>query len=345
MGSSFKISYAQDMSLFQNLWVKTWMCILVFLILICPILLSPYQLSILNEMGIAVIGALGLNLLTGYTGQISLGHGAFLAIGAYTSALLTGKLGISFFLSLPLAGLTAAGLGMIVGIPSLRLKGLYLALGTLAFGFIVEYIIFHWDLTQGDMGMAVKRIRIGDFIIKTERQFFYLIMIFSGLATLFAKNIVRTKIGRSFIAIRDRDIVAEVMGIPLAKYKVMAFGVSSFYAGVAGCLMAHYQRWIVPGSFDITLSIAYIAMIILGGLGTIPGSIFGAILITGIPYAIIYLTDLFKDSYPALSGLIVDFKLGIFGLIIVLTLLFEPLGLFGIYNRIKVYWKTWPFKY
>jgi branched-chain amino acid transport system permease protein len=308
-------------------------------------LLSPYQLSILNEMGIAVIGALGLNLLTGYTGQISLGHGAFLAIGAYTSALLTGKLGISFFLSLPLAGLTAAGLGMIVGIPSLRLKGLYLALGTLAFGLIMEYIIFHWDLTQGDMGMAVNRIRIGDFIIRTERQFFYLIIIFSGLAILIAKNIVRTKLGRSFIAIRDRDIVAEVMGIPLAKYKVMAFGISSFYAGVAGCLMAHYQQWIVPGSFDITLSIAYIAMIILGGLGTILGSIFGAILITGIPYAIIYLTDLFKDNYPALSGLIVDFKLGIFGLVIVLTLLFEPLGLFGIYVRIKVYWKTWPFKY
>ena len=135
------------------------------------------------------------------------------------------------------------------------------------------------------------------------------------------------------------------MGIPLAKYKVMAFGISSFYAGIAGCLLAHYQRWIVPGSFDLSLSIAYIAMIILGGMGTILGSILGAMLITGIPHGIVYLTDLFKESYPALSGLIVDFKLGIFGLVVVLALLFEPQGLAGVYRRIKVYWKTWPFKY
>ena len=345
MGENFKVSYREDIALFQTLWVKVWLGILILLLLIAPYLLSRYQLSILIEMGIAVIGALGLNLLTGYTGQISLGHGAFLAIGAYTSGLLTGKLGLPFFLSLPLSGLMAAGLGLIVGIPSLRLKGLYLALGTLAFGFIVEYIIFHWDLTQGDMGMAVKRVRLGDFTIKTEKAYFYFVMIFAAGAAICAKNLVRSKIGRCFVAIRDRDIAAEAMGIPLAKYKIMAFGISAFYAGIAGCLMAHYQRWIVPGSFDISLSIAYIAMIILGGLGTILGSVLGAILITGIPHWITSLTDVFKESYPALSGLIVDFKLGIFGLIIVLTLLFEPQGLFGIYRRVKLYWKTWPYKY
>ena len=345
MSGKFKISYRKDMALFQTLWAKVWLGVFVCCMIVSPFFMTRYQLSILNEMGIATIGALGLNLLTGYTGQISLGHGAFLAIGAYTTALLTGKLGIPFFLSLALSGLMAATLGMIVGIPSLRLKGLYLALGTLAFGFIVEYIIFHWDLTQGDMGMAVKRIGIGGFTIKTQQHYFYLIMSFAALAAICAKNLVRTKIGRNFIAIRDRDTAAEAMGIRLAKYKVMAFAVSSFYAGVAGCLMAHYQKWIVPGSFDISLSIAYIAMIILGGLGSILGSIMGAILITGIPHFIIYLTDFFKESYPALSGVIVDFKLGIFGLIIVVTLLFEPQGLFGIYRRAKVYWKTWPFKY
>jgi branched-chain amino acid transport system permease protein len=345
MARKFKTSYQEDLALFQNLWVKVWLALLLALLMLCPQVLSRYQLSILNEMGIAAIGALGLNLLTGYTGQISLGHGAFVAIGAYTSALLTGRLDLPFWLSLPLSGLMAAGLGMIVGIPSLRLKGLYLALGTLAFGFIVEYVLFHWDLTQGDMGMAVKRISLFHFTIRTEEEFFYLIAGFAVLASIVAKNIARSKIGRSFVAIRDRDIAAEAMGIPLARYKVMAFGISSFYAGVAGCLMAHYQKWIVPGSFDITLSIAYIAMIILGGLGSILGSILGAILITGIPHGIVYLTDFFKGTYPAVSGLIVDFKLGIFGLIIVLTLLFEPHGLFGIYRRVKVYWKTWPYKY
>lgn len=345
MGGNFKVSYKADMALFQNLWVKYWLVIFIVIMILAPFYVSRYQLSILNEIGIAVIGALGLNLLTGYTGQISIGHGAFVGIGAYTTALLTSKLGLPFLISLPLSGLMAAMLGMIVGIPSLRLKGLYLALGTLAFGFIVEYILYHWNLTQGDMGMAVPKISFGGFTIRTERQFYFLIMAAAAIAAIFAKNIARTKIGRCFVAIRDRDIAAEAMGIPLAKYKVMAFAISAFYAGVAGCLMAHYQKWIVPGSFDLSLSIAYIAMIIMGGLGTILGSILGAILITGIPHGIIYLTDVFKESYPALSGLIVDFKLGIFGLIIVLTLLFEPRGLFGIYQRIKVYWKTWPFKY
>ncbi|MFH1350599.1 MAG: branched-chain amino acid ABC transporter permease [Pseudomonadota bacterium] len=345
MGRNFRVTYKEDMALFQNLWVKVWLIIMFVLLVISPFFLDRYQLSILNEMGIATIGAIGLNILIGYTGQISLGHGAFLAIGAYTSGLLTGHLGFNFFLSLPLSGLMAALLGLVIGIPSLRLKGLYLALGTLAFSFIVEYVLLHWDLTQGDLGMAVGTIKLGDFEIKTQRQFFYLIAAFAVLAALCAKNLVRTKIGRSFIAIRDRDIAAEAMGIPLAKYKIMAFGISSFYAGVAGCLTAHYNRWIVPGSFDISLSIAYIAMIIMGGLGTILGSILGAILITGIPHGIVYLVDMLKESYPALSGFIMDFKLGIFGLVIVITLLFEPQGLFGIYRRVKVYWKTWPFKY
>jgi len=345
MGSTFKTSYTSDMALFQTLWVKAWLGILILAMIIVPFFLSRYQLSILNEMGIAIIAALGLNLLIGFTGQISLGHGAFVAIGAYTSALLTSSLNVPFILSLPCSGLMAALLGLFVGIPSLRLKGLYLALGTLAFGFIIEYILFHWDLTQGDMGMGVKRISFGDVVIRTERAFFYMIITIATLSVVCAKNIARTKIGRSFVAIRDRDMAAEAMGIPLAKYKIMAFAISAFYAGVAGCLLAHYQQWIVPGSFDLSLSIAYIAMIVLGGLGTVLGSVFGAILITGIPHAIVFLTDLFKDIYPALSGLIVDIKLGIFGLIIVLTLLVEPKGMVGIYNRIKVYFKTWPYKY
>jgi len=342
---NFKVTYEEDLALFQTLWVKVWLCILIFLMLVAPLFLSRYSLSILNEMGIAAIGAIGLNLLIGYTGQISLGHAAFLAIGAYASGLLTGKAGLPFLLSLPLSGIAAAALGMIVGIPSLRLKGLYLALGTLAFGFIVEYILFHWDLTQGNKGMPVPRASLAGLVISTQTQYYYLIMTCAVLATLISKNLVRTKIGRNLIAIRDRDIAAEALGINLAKYKLMAFGVSSFYAGVAGCLMAHYQRWIVPGNFDLSLSIAYIAMIILGGLGTILGSILGAILITGIPHAITFVTDLLRETLPALSKVIVDLKMGIFGLIIVLTLLFEPSGLFGIYRRVKLYWKTWPYKY
>jgi branched-chain amino acid transport system permease protein len=343
--ANYKVNYREDTALLQNLWVKTWLGIFIAAMLLVPLVLSRYELSILIEMGIAVIGALGLNLLIGFTGQISLGQGAFVAIGAYTSGLLAGTVGLPFLITLPLSGLMAALLSLIVGVPSLRLKGLYLALGTLAFGFIVEYVIFHWDLTRGDLGMAVPKIGMAGFLIETERHFFYLIMFFAAVATLAAKNIARTKIGRSFVAIRDRDTAAEAMGISLTKYKIMAFAVCAFYAGVAGSLMAYYQKWIVPGNFDVSLSVAYIAMIVLGGVGTVLGSILGAILITGIPHGIVYLTDSLRSSYPNLSNLVVDLKLGIFGLIIVLTLLFEPQGLVGIYRRVKIYWKTWPFKY
>jgi len=345
MGRKFKTSYQQDSALFQNLWVKSWLAIAIVVLCVLPFVLKPYELSIMNGIGIAVIGALGLNLLTGYTGQISLCHGALVGIGAYSTALLSANLGLHFLVSLPLSGLMAAALGLIVGVPSLRLKGLYLALGTLAFGFIFEYVILHWNLTQGEMGLAVPRIQFASFVVETERHFYFLILITAALATLAAKNIARSKIGRCFVAIRDRDIAAEAMGISLTKYKIMAFGISAFYAGLAGCLLAHYQQWIVPGNFDLMLSISYIAMIIMGGLGTVLGSILGAGLITLIPHGIVYLTDAFKDVWPGLSGLIVSFKLGVFGLVIVGTLLFEPRGLFGIYQRIKVYWKTWPFKY
>ncbi|KPK29416.1 MAG: hypothetical protein AMK69_06635 [Nitrospira bacterium SG8_3] len=345
MGSKFKVTYKEDMALFQNRWVKVWCVIFILLLITFPFFLSRYPLSILIEMNIAVIGAIGLGLLSGYAGQISMGHGAFLAIGAYTSALITGKLGVPFIISLPLSGLFAALIGMIVGIPSLRLKGLYLALATVAFHLIVEYILHHWDLTQGDMGMAVEGAAIGGYQFATEQQYFYLTMIITVLAVLCAKNIVRSKFGRSFMAIRDRDIAAEALGIDLAKYKVIAFGVSAFYAGVAGCLTAHYQKWIVPGGFDLFLSLAYIAMIIIGGVGTILGCVFGAVLITGIPHVLVYIIDFMKAIYPGAGEFIMDIKAGIFGAIIVLILLFQPEGLFGIYRRTKIYWKTWPFKF
>lgn len=345
MMRNFKVSYREDMALLQSGWQKMWLGVLFLLLIGVPPFLGRYQLSILNEINIAVIGALGLNLLIGYTGQLSLAHGAFVAIGAYASGLLTGELGVPFVLSLPLSGLIAAGLGLVVGIPSLRLKGLYLALGTLAFGFVIEYILQHWELTKGDLGMAVGKIQIGSWLISSQLEYFYFFLAVVVFSVLVTNNLVRSKIGRSLIAIRDRDIAAEAMGIPIAKYKITAFALSAFYAGIAGCLAAHYNRWIVPSSFDISLTICAIAIIIVGGLGTIPGTILGAVLITGIPHAIVYMIDILRDNYPALSGFIVDFKLGIFGLVIIGTLLFEPRGLYGIYQRIKVYWKTWPFKY
>jgi len=345
MVRNFKVSYREDMALLQNRWQKGWLGILILALIFVPLFLNRYHLSILNEISIVLIGALGLNLIIGFTGQLSLAHGAFVAIGAYSSGLLTGNLAIPFLISLPLSGLIAAGLGLIIGIPALRLKGLYLALGTMAFGFVIEYILQHWDLTQGDLGMGVKQISIGAWTIKTQLQYYYFFAVLACLFVLITSNLVRSKIGRSFIAIRDRDTAAEAMGIPIAKYKIIAFSLSAFYAGCSGCLLAHYNRWLVPSSFGISLTITVIAVIIVGGLGTVLGTVLGAILITSIPHIIVYFVDIVQNSYPALSGVVVEIKLGIFGLVIIGTLLFEPAGLVGIYQRLKVYWKTWPFKY
>jgi branched-chain amino acid transport system permease protein len=345
MVRNFKISYREDMALLQNRWQKSWLAILFLALIVVPLLATRYQLSIFNEISIAIIGALGLNLIIGYTGQLSLAHGAFVAIGAYSTALLTGKLGVPFLISLPLSGLIAAAVSLLIGVPALRLRGLYLALGTLAFAFVIEYVLQHWELTQGDLGMRVPPITIGGWVVSSERHFFYLVIVFAVLMVLCTKNLVRGKIGRCFVAIRDRDIAAEAMGIPLARYKMAAFCLSAFYAGIAGCFLAHYNRWIVPGSFGITMTISVIAMIIVGGLGTVLGAVLGAILITIIPHLIVLVVDHLKDLYPALSSFMVSFKLGIFGLVIIGTLLFEPKGLVGIYQRIRIYWKTWPFRY
>jgi len=345
MNRNFKVSYREDIALLQTKWHSLWLTILVLCLLMIPPFLSRYQLSILNEISIALIGALGLNLIIGFTGQLSLAHAAFVSIGAYSSALITGNLGLPFLVSLPISGLVAAALGLIVGIPSLRLKHLYLALGTMAFAMIVEYVLQHWDLTHGDLGMAAKPIIIGGWTTNSQLEYFYFLGGLAFIAVLVTKNIVRSKIGRSFIAIRDRDTAAEAMGIPTARYKLLAFTLSAFYAGMSGCLYAHFNRWIVPSSFDIGLTISGFAIIIVGGLGTVLGTVLGAVLITGIPHLIVYLVDVIKDVYPALSGLVIQIKLGIFGLVIIATLLFEPMGLVGIYQRMKVYWKTWPFKY
>lgn len=345
MVRNFKVNYREDMALLQSQWQKFWLGVLVLALIFVPLVLDRYQLSILNEISIVLIGALGLNLLIGYTGQLSLAHGAFVAIGAYASGLLTGNLAIPFIVSLPLSGLIAAGLGLIIGIPSLRLKGLYLALGTIAFSFVIEYILQHWDLTQGDLGMGVKHISFGAWKIKTQLQYYYFLGGFAVVSVLVTNNLVRSKIGRSFIAIRDRDTAAEAMGIPTIKYKIIAFSLSAFFAGISGCLTAHYNKWLVPSSFDLSLTISVFAVIIVGGLGSVLGTVLGSVLITGIPHGIVYFVDILQDSYPSLGGLVAEIKLGIFGLVIILTLLFEPAGLVGIYRRLRVYWKTWPFTY
>jgi branched-chain amino acid transport system permease protein len=342
----FKTSYAADMAIFETSFSRGATLLFLAFLLVVPTFSSHYVLDILTRSGIAVIAAVGLNILTGFTGQISLGNAAFLAVGAYATADLAGKLGLPFPIVIPLAGIVTAMVGMVFGIPSLRLKGLYLAMATLAAHFIVEFTASHWDaMTGGVNGISVPAASLGPLVLESDRQLFYLVLPIAVGLVLFARNLFRTKVGKAFIAIRDQDISAEVMGVRVFRYKLLSFAVSSFYVGVAGSLLAYQARIISPENFPITLAIDQLAMIIIGGLGSVQGSIFGAIFITVLPEVLRTITGWLSGPFPQLIQLFASLKMGVFGLIIVLFLMFEPDGLAARWHYIKSYWKLYPFSY
>jgi branched-chain amino acid transport system permease protein len=342
----FRTSYAADMAIFDaplSRWATV--AFLGALALVPPIATS-YWLDVLNRVAIASIAALGLNILTGFTGQISLGNAAFLAVGAYTTAAMAGKAGLPFAMTIPLAGVATALVGMVFGVPSLRLKGLYLAMATLAAHFIVEFTAVHWEsFTGGVNGTSVPAASLGPLSLDDDRKLFYLVVpVAAGLA-LFAKNLFRTRVGKAFIAIRDQDISAEVMGVRVFRYKLLAFGVSSFYVGVAGALTAYQARIISPENFPITLAIDQLGMIIIGGLGSIQGSIFGAVFITLLPELLRLASGALAGAWPQMTQLFAPLRTGVFGLVIVLFLIFEPDGLAARWRLVKAYWKLYPFSY
>jgi branched-chain amino acid transport system permease protein len=342
----FKESYIRDEEIFQSRFVKFWLALLFLFLILFPLAADAYMLYVANMIGFAVIGAVGLNLLTGFTGQISLGHAAFLGVGGYTSAILMTKLGLSFWLALPCAGLAAALAGLVIGIPSLRVKGLYLCIATLAAQFIFEFIFIHWEgMTQGVRGINVPSPKLGSFILNTEKRFYFLTVVMVILAVGYARNLVRSRVGRAFVAIRDRDLAAEIMGINLFRYKLIAFAISSFYAGIAGALWVSFIRIVSPEHFPFHLSIQYLAMIIVGGLGSVIGSIFGAVFMTLVPELLNVLSGILQEAFGGTTQLVVPLKEVVFGLLIVVFLMFEPLGLAEIWRRIKSFFLLWPFSY
>ena len=342
----FKESYLEDEKIFQTYWVKFWLFILLLILLVLPLYTNAYVLYVANIIGFAIIGAVGLNILTGFTGQISLGHAAFIGVGGYATAILVTRLGIPFWIAMPMAGFVAAATGMFIGIPSLRVKGLYLVIATLAAQFILEYVFVHWEsMTHGIRGINVPAPSFMGFVFDTEDKFYYLTLAMVLLAVGFARNVVRSKWGRAFVAIRDRDLAAEIMGINLFRYKLVAFGLSSFYAGIAGALWVSFMKVVTPEHFPFSLSIQYLAMVIVGGLGSILGSIFGAVFMTLVPELLNVLTSLAKSWVPGLEHVFLPMKDVIFGVLIVSFLIFEPHGLAEIWHRIKNFFNLWPFSY
>ena len=342
----FKESYIRDEEIFRSYFVKLWLALLLLLLLAFPFLANPYLLYLANLIGFAVIAAVGLNLLTGFTGQISLGHAAFAGVGGYTLAVLMTRFGFSFWLALPCAGLTAAAMGLLIGIPSVRVKGLYLCIATLAAQFIFEFIFMHWEsVTRGIRGINVPAPTLGALTLDTEKEFYFLTLLMVVLAVGYARNLVRSRVGRAFVAIRDRDLAAEIIGINLFRYKLTAFAISSFYAGIAGALWVSFMRIVSPDHFPFQLSIQYLAMVIVGGMGSVLGSIFGAVFMTLVPEILNVLSGMLKNVFPGSMQLFIPMKEVVFGGLIVGFLIFEPLGLAEIWRRIKVFFRLWPFSY
>jgi branched-chain amino acid transport system permease protein len=319
-------------------------------IAIVPLTLGEYPLSLINLCLIAVVGALGLNILLGYTGQISIGQGAFMSVGAYTAANLIVRLGLPFWITIPAGGLMAALIGTLVGVPSLRIKGIYLAIATLAAQLIIEWTINHVTWISGGVQSSIEIPRPSFFgmPLASEAEIYLFLMFFVVLAIVATLNLVRSRIGRAFIAVRDQDIAAEIIGINIFRYKLYAFAISSFYAGVAGALESYYLGIANYEQFQIDVSIDYLAMVIIGGLGSVLGSIFGAVFVTLLPIATRWLLDGFGGlflSQANLDKLVPQLRLVIFGGLIIFFLVVEPDGLARLWRNIRNYFRLWPFSY
>ena len=341
----YHTTYRADLALRHTRVEYVRLVLALAVVVALPFYVSPFWLHVLDQIGIAVIGAIGLNILVGYTGQISLGQGGFLAVGAYSAGVVATKSDLSPIVGVLVAVLVTAAVGAFFGLPALRLKGLYLAIATLASQQIIVWVITHWDfLTGGVDALVLEPATVFGWTPTGDFEWYWVIVSFAALATITATNLFRTSVGRAFVAIRDHDIAAEVIGVDPARYKVLAFAVSSAFVGLAGALTAYWTQILTWERFTLDVSILYLAMIIVGGLGSISGSIYGAAFMSAIP-AYLDQLSLRVSADSILATDLPAIKLLIFGLTIVLFLIFEPRGLARIWQRARDYFRLWPFRY
>ena len=342
----FHTRYESDMGLRPRPAQRIRLAILAAAVLVFPFLAGPYWLDLANQVAIATVGAIGLNILVGYTGQISLGQGAFMGVGAYAAGLLTLNLGLPWGVSIALACVITAAVGTFFGLPSLRLKGLYLAIATLAAQQIVQWAMVHWTaLTGGTEAIVLPSPRLFGVRLNTAFNFYWIAVLAAAATALFAANLFRTRAGRAFVAVRDQDIAASVIGVDVFRTKLLAFATSSFFVGLAGALIAFYRTIITWERFTLEVSIVYLAMIIVGGLGSIRGSFLGAALITLLPALIANAGRALQDTAPQVAGLLPYAQQAVFGIVIILFLIFEPRGLSKLWSNVKDYFHVWPFAY
>ena len=335
----FKTQYDQDIRLIKHGGQTFWYALLALALLIAPWSVGDYWMTQLSFILIYSIAGLGLMVLAGFTGLASLGHAAFLGVGAYTHTFLLSH-GWPFLIALPSAALLAALVGVIVGLPALRVKGIYLAIATLAFGFIVEEVLARWEsVTGGNSGRNVPGVSIFGLELGSGAGFYYVCLIVCTLSTLGVLNLLRSGTGRAFIAIRDSEISAQSMGIAIARYKTLSFAISAALAGVGGALYAHKLKFISPDQFDIIQSIDLVLMIVVGGIGSVHGAFLGAIFLITMPQVI----ALAKDVLPAVIGQAPGLQGAVYGFVLIGFVLFEPLGLYGRWLKLRTYLQIFPF--
>jgi branched-chain amino acid transport system permease protein len=346
----FRTTYRADTAIFDDAFSRNGVIAILALLCLAPLVLDAYWMNLLCTIGFLSIAALGLNILVGFTGQISIGHAVFFGFGAFASVWISNGFGIPVALSIPMAGVMTAAVGLIFGVPAARIKGLYLAIATLAAQFILEDFFARagW-FTGGVAGSLAQPLSLFGFEFADNASYFYVILAYAVVMYLLATNLMRSRDGRAFVAVRDHYLAAEIMGVNLTKYRVLAFGIAAFYAGIGGALYAHHLKFVSVEAFNILFSIQFLGMVIIGGLGSIMGSILGTIFMVMLPETMDWLAR-------ALRGSLIDHALGLrqgvnflkeiaIGLAIILFLIFEPDGLAHRWRQIKAYWKLYPFSY
>ncbi len=341
----FRTGYGEDLSLFGTRLERASLAVVMLLLLAFPLIASPFQLDLACQVFLACVGALSLMLLTGYAGQISLGHAGLIAAGAFTVGILFKEADAPFWITLPARRLVGALLGVIFGLPSLRLRGLYLAVSTLALHFVVVYLGGEYETRRGfSTGIMIDPPKLGSLSISDGRAWYFILLAAAAATLVLCLNLLRARTGRAWRAIRAHETVAEALGIGIAGYKLLAFVISSAITAVAGALFAYYRGFVSVEAFSLFLSIQYLAMIIVGGMGSLLGALLGAAFVTLFPYAI-------ETGLLALPGaqryasLLFAVNYAAFGLVMIVFLIFEPLGLVGIWHRVQSYFLLWPFKH
>jgi branched-chain amino acid transport system permease protein len=342
----FYTSYRQALAVFDTAFKKQALFALAIAVALFPLMGSNYQVHLVNLCFVAVLGALSQNLLIGYAGQVSLGFAGLFAAGGFTAALMVKELGFSAFVPV-VAAASAVGalLGALVGLPSLRVKGLYLAISTLALHAVIIYGVSEYQhRLGGSAGIVMPKPAFGALVINSDREWYYLLATLAALVTFVCINLARSRVGRAWEAIRDRDVVAAACGIPLLRYKLLAFIVSSALASLAGAVDAYHAGFVSAEKYSFLLTVQYLAMIVVGGLGSVLGSLLGAFAITLLPFAI----DFIVSTFPTPERLVINvlqLQRIAFGALIVGMFLLEPRGLVALWDRVKVFFQLWPFKF